>query len=45
MRPSVGLNWEAWFKRAIIVDEHTVQEAAINDPDLKPLWDSMSGVV
>lgn len=32
-----------WFKKAMAVDEHTVKTAAIDDPDLKPLWDSMSG--
>ena len=25
------------------IDEHTVKRTAIDDPDLKPLWDSMSG--
>lgn len=34
---------EAWFKKAMAIDEHTVKRAAIDDPDLKPLWDSMSG--
>jgi len=32
-----------WFKRAMSIDEHAVKEAAIDDPDLRPLWDSMSG--
>lgn len=27
------------------IDEHTVKRAAIDDPDLKPLWDSMSGTL
>ena len=32
-----------WFKKAMAIDEHTVKRAAIDDPDLKPLWDSMGG--
>jgi hypothetical protein len=32
-----------WFTRAMAIDEKTVQRAAIDDPDLKPLSDSMSG--
>jgi len=31
-----------WFKKAILVDERVVQRLAIDDPDLKPLFDSMS---
>ena len=31
-----------WFKKAILIDDKTVQRAAIDDPDLKPLWGSMS---
>ena len=27
------------------IDEHTVKRAGIDDPDLKPLWDSMSGTL
>jgi tetratricopeptide (TPR) repeat protein len=34
---------KAWFKKAMAVDEQTVKRAAIGDPDLKPLWDSMGG--
>ena len=34
---------EKWFKQAMAIDEHTVKREAIDDPDLKPLWDSMSG--
>lgn len=34
-----------WFKKAMAIDEHTVKRAAIDDPDLKPLWDSMSGTM
>jgi tetratricopeptide (TPR) repeat protein len=34
-----------WFKKAIVMDEKTVQRMALDDPDLKPLWDSMSGTI
>lgn len=34
---------QQWFKKAMAIDEHAVKEAAIDDPDLKPLWDSMGG--
>jgi hypothetical protein len=41
------LHWfkeaEKWFKKAMAIDEKTVKKLAIDDPDLKPLWDSMSG--
>ena len=36
---------QVWLKRAIAVDQKAVQEAAIDDPDLEPLWDSMGGTV
>jgi len=36
---------KAWFMKAIAMDERTVQRAAIDDPDLKPLWDSMGGTI
>ena len=36
---------KAWFKQAMAIDEHTVKELAIDDSDLKPLWDSMSGTL
>jgi tetratricopeptide (TPR) repeat protein len=32
-----------WFKKATAIDEQTVKRQAIDDPDLKPLWDSMGG--
>lgn len=32
---------EEWFKKAMAIDEHTVKREAIDDPDLKPFWDSM----
>jgi hypothetical protein len=34
-----------WFKKAILIDDKTVQKLAVDDPDLKPLWDSMSGTI
>jgi tetratricopeptide (TPR) repeat protein len=36
---------QKWFKTAMGIDEHTVKREAIDDPDLKPLWDSMSGTL
>lgn len=33
---------EKWFKQAILLDERKTQKLGIDDPDLKPLWDSMS---
>jgi hypothetical protein len=27
------------------IDEHAVKRVALDDPDLKPLWDSMSGTL
>ncbi len=36
---------KAWFTEAMAVDEQTVKVAAIDDPDLLPLWDSMSGTL
>jgi len=32
-----------WFKMAMNIDEKTVKLAAVVDPDLQPLWDSMGG--
>jgi hypothetical protein len=32
-------------KKAMAIDHKTVQKAGIDDPDLKPLWDSMSGTI
>jgi tetratricopeptide (TPR) repeat protein len=34
---------ETWLRKAMAIDETTVKRAAIDDPDLQPLWDSMSG--
>jgi tetratricopeptide (TPR) repeat protein len=36
---------QEWFKKAMAIDEQTVKRAAIDDPDLTPLWDSMRGTV
>jgi len=36
---------QTWFKKAMAIDEHTVKRKAVDDPDLKPLWDSMSGTM
>ena len=34
---------QRWFKKAVAIDEQTVQRAATDDPDLKPLRDIMGG--
>ena len=34
-----------WFKKAVAVDGKAVPRQGIDDPDLKPLWDSMSGPI
>jgi tetratricopeptide (TPR) repeat protein len=34
-----------WFEKAMRIDEKTVKQAAVDDPDLKPLWESMGGTV
>jgi tetratricopeptide (TPR) repeat protein len=36
---------EKWFKKAMAINEQAVKKMAIDDPDLKPLWDSMSGTI
>jgi hypothetical protein len=36
---------EKWMKKAMLIDEKTVQKMAIDDPDLKPLWESRSGKI
>ena len=35
---------QTWLKRALAVDQQTVQAAAIEDEDLKPLWASLGGI-
>jgi predicted Zn-dependent protease len=36
---------QIWFKKAMEINEHIVKREVIDDPDLKPLWDSMSGTL
>jgi len=36
---------EQWFKRAMAIDEKAVRKKAIDDPDMQPLWKSLSGTV
>ena len=36
---------QIWFKKAMAINEHIVKREAIDDPDLKPLWDSMNGTL
>jgi predicted Zn-dependent protease len=35
---------QVWFRNAMTINEQIVKREAIEDPDLKPLWDSMSGM-
>jgi Flp pilus assembly protein TadD len=34
-----------WFRRAKAVDEESVEQSAVYDPDLQPLWDFMNGTL
>lgn len=34
-----------WFIKAMAIDENAVKKSAVDDSDLKPLWDNMSGTV
>jgi hypothetical protein len=34
-----------WLKKAMVIDKHAVKREAIDDADLKPLWDSISGTL
>jgi predicted Zn-dependent protease len=36
---------EQWLKKAVAIDEGTVKRLAIEDPDLKPLWEKMGGTM
>jgi tetratricopeptide (TPR) repeat protein len=36
---------EKWFKKAMTLNENEVKRLAVDDPDLKPFWDSMSGTL
>ena len=36
---------QIWFKKAMAIDEKIVKETAIDDLDLLPLWNSMSGTL
>jgi tetratricopeptide (TPR) repeat protein len=36
---------QLWIKKAIDIDDRAVQVAVADDPDLKPLWDCMSGTI
>jgi hypothetical protein len=33
---------ETWLKQAMSINEHLVRRAAMDDPDLRPLWDRTS---
>ena len=34
---------QVWLKQAMTIDAEEIQAAAVDDPDLKPLWDSLGG--
>lgn len=36
---------EEWLKKAIEINTKQVQKLAFDEPDLKPLWDSMKNVL
>ena len=36
---------QRWFKIALSIDEKSAQKACINDPDLEPLWYSISATI
>lgn len=36
---------EDWFRKAMVLDEESVKQAAVEDPDLQPLWDSRNGTM
>jgi tetratricopeptide (TPR) repeat protein len=36
---------QIWFRKAIAINEQVVKREAVDDPDLKPLCDSMSGML
>jgi hypothetical protein len=34
---------KSWFVKAMEIEEMVVKRMVVDDPDLKPLWDSMKG--
>jgi tetratricopeptide (TPR) repeat protein len=36
---------DQWLKKAAAIDDKTVRKLAVDDPDLKPLWDSRGGMI
>jgi predicted Zn-dependent protease len=36
---------EFWIKKAMVLNEKEVQKMVLDEPDLKPFWDSMSGTI
>jgi len=36
---------QKWLKQAMVLDKMTVQKAAIEDEDFKPLWESLGGTL
>jgi predicted Zn-dependent protease len=36
---------QRWLKKAAAIDNAAVRKMAVNDPDLKPLWESLGGTL
>jgi hypothetical protein len=36
---------QEWLKKAMEIDEQTIKRVAIDNVDLKPLWDVMGGTL
>jgi len=36
---------EQWLGKAMAINKKKIQKLAVDDPDLKPLWDSMKGTI
>jgi len=35
---------QKWLKKAMLLDDRTAQQGALDDPYLKPLWDRMGAL-
>jgi hypothetical protein len=42
-KPAAKRSPTVWLIPYNLIDEQTVKRAAIDDPDLKPLWNSLGG--
>jgi hypothetical protein len=36
---------QEWFNKALAIDEQTVKRAATDDPEMKPIRDSLGGML